>query len=258
MCLILFAYQHHPNYPLIIAANRDEYYARPTAPAQYWNDAPHILAGRDLKERGTWMGVTVHGQVAALTNYRDPLRHCPTAVSRGHLVSNFLRSNAAPADYLQAVVGQAEQYNGFNLLVGHYRSLWYYSNRQGEIQQLQPGVYGMSNHLLNTPWPKLESGRQQLAQCLAQTDIAEEDLWSILASRQQPPDDELPATGVGLEWERRLAPAFIISPEYGTRSSTILLIDNNDQVKLIERTYHPTHSSWQEVSYKFKIKPQPL
>ena len=258
MCLVLFAYQHHPKYSLVVAANRDEYFARPTAPAQYWPDYPQILAGRDLKELGTWMGITVHGQFSALTNYRDPRRHSPEALSRGHLVGDFLRGQQSPAEYLESVAKQASQYNGFNLLVGDKRSLWYYANRQGKLQQLEPGIYGMSNHLLNTPWPKLEQGRQQLAQCLAQPNVSDEDLWAILTNRQKPADDTLPDTGVGLEWERTLSSAFIESPEYGTRSSTILLIGRDDSVRFVERLYLPSLSSWQEASYEFQIKPQPL
>jgi len=168
MCLILFAYQHHPKYPLIVAANRDEYYARPSAPAQYWSDHPHVLAGRDLKELGTWMGITAQGRFAALTNYRDPQRHSTDALSRGHLVADFLCNQQSSHEYLKKIAKQSKQYNGFNLLVGDQKSLWYYSNQQGDIQPIAPGVHGLCNHLLNTPWPKLEQGRQQLSQCLTQ------------------------------------------------------------------------------------------
>ena len=255
MCLILFAYQHHPKYPLIVAANRDEYYARPSAPARYWSDHPHILAGRDLKELGTWMGITVHGRFAALTNYRHPKRHFADALSRGHLVADFLSNQQSPREYLEKVARQSHQYNGFNLLVGDQQSLLYYSNIQDEIQSITPGVHGLCNHLLNTPWPKLEQGRQQLTQYLTQDTVSENDLWSILTNREKALDDTLPHTGVSLEWERTLSSIFIESPEYGTRSSTILLMGQDDSVNFVERRYHSSLSSWQEVSYQFKTMP---
>lgn len=256
MCLLLFAYKHHPKYSLIVAANRDEFYSRPSAPAQYWQDHPHILAGRDLKELGTWMGITVHGRFAALTNYRDPHLHLSEALSRGHLVADYLYHQQSPHEYLGEVAKKAQQYNGFNLLVGDLQSLWYYGNQQGHIQPIAPGVHGLCNHLLNTPWPKLEKGRQLLTQCLAQETILEDDLWNILTNREKANDDILPNTGVGLEWERTLSSIFIESPEYGTRSSTILLIGVDGSVKFIERKYHSSLSSWQESAYEFQIIPQ--
>jgi uncharacterized protein with NRDE domain len=254
MCLILFAYKHHPKYPLIVAANRDEFYSRPTAPAQYWPDYPHILAGRDLKELGTWMGITVHGRFAALTNYRDPRQHTADALSRGHLVANYLKNQQSPQEYLGKIAKQADQYNGFNLLVGDLQSLWYYGNKQGQMHPVVPGVHGLCNHLLNTPWPKLEKGRQQLAQCLTQEDVFEDELWQILTNGEQAADDLLPNTGVGLELERTLSSIFIESPEYGTRSSTILLIRQDGWVTFVERKYHSSKISWQESSYEFQLK----
>ena len=254
MCLVFFANQHHPQYRLIVAANRDEYFSRPSAPAQYWSDHPQVLAGRDLKEFGTWMGITIDGRFAALTNYRDPRRHSASALSRGHLTGGFLCGKQSPTDYLIAVANQAQQYNGFNLIVGDKQSLWYFSNVQEQLLKIPPGIHGLSNHLLDTPWPKLEQGRQQLAQCLNQTDVKISNLWDILTSCQKPDDDKLPQTGVGLEWERTLSSAFVRSPEYGTRSSTILLVGYNDSVKFIERIYHTSLSSWQESSYEFQIR----
>lgn len=254
MCLIFFANQNHPQYRLIVAANRDEYFSRPSAPAQYWTDHPQVLAGRDLKEFGTWMGITIDGRFAALTNYRDPRRHSANALSRGHLTSGFLCGKQSPNDYLISVTNQAQQYNGFNLIVGDKQSLWYFSNVQEQLLEIPPGIHGLSNHLLDTPWPKLERGRQQLAQCLIQTDIAVTDLWDILSDRQKPDDDKLPETGVGIEWERTLSSAFVKSPEYGTRSSTILLVGYDDSVKFIERIYNTSHGSWQESSYELQIK----
>jgi len=254
MCLVFLAYQHHPHYRLIVAANRDEYFTRPSAPAHYWSDHPQILAGRDLQELGTWMGITTDGRFAGLTNYRDPRRHVTTPLSRGHLTAGFLQDKQSPTEYLNSITRQTQQYNGFNLLVGDQQSLWYFSNVQGQLLPITPGVHGLSNHLLNTPWPKLELGRQQLVQFLTKNDVIEEDLWSILTSRQKPADDQLPKTGVGLDWERTLSSPFVESPDYGTRSSTILLVGYNHMVRFVERVYHPSLSSWQEVSYEFQIK----
>jgi len=254
MCLVFLAYEHHPHYRLIVAANRDEYFSRPSAPAQYWSDHPQVLAGRDLQQLGTWMGITLDGRFTALTNYRDPRRHCPNPLSRGHLTGDFLCGTQSPTEYLAAVSSQAQQYNGFNLLVGDKQSLWYFSNVQQQVLPMAPGIHGLSNHLLDTPWPKLEQGRQQLALCLTQAHINEQDLWNILTNRQKPDDGRLPKTGVGLEWERTLSSAFVESPDYGTRSSTILLVGYNDSVRFVERVYHSSLSAYQEVSYEFQIK----
>ncbi len=254
MCLILFAYKQHPNYSLIVAANRDEYFSRSSASAEYWSDYPHVLAGRDLKEWGTWMGVTIDGKFSAITNYRDPARQSADALSRGHLVSEFLCGKQLPFEYLESVASKADQYNGFNLLVGDKQSLWYYSNRQEKVQQVMPGIHGICNHLLNTPWPKLEQGRQQLAQCLKQDDVCEDDLWKILTNRQRAADNQLPVTGVGVERERTLSSIFVEGLEYGTRSSTILLVGYDNSVKFVERRYHSSLTSWEEVSYNFKMK----
>lgn len=254
MCLILFAYKYHPNYPLIVAANRDEFYSRPTSPAHYWSDQPDILAGRDLKELGTWMGITVHGRFAALTNYRDPSQHTVNPLSRGHLVANYLKNQQSPQEYLEDICKQADQYNGFNLLVGDLHSLWYYGNKQGQVHPIVPGVHGLCNHLLNTPWPKLEKGRQQLIQCLTKEEVCEDDLWHILTNEEKAADDLLPNTGVGLDLERTLSPIFIASPEYGTRSSTLLLIRQDGWVTFAERKYHSSQSSWQNSTYNLQLK----
>jgi uncharacterized protein with NRDE domain len=156
MCLILFAYRTHPMYPLIVAANRDEFLKRRTAPAQYWEDAPHILAGRDLEKMGTWMGISTIGQFAALTNYRDPNEKTEGNRSRGELVADFLKINANPGSYMEKLTEKREMYPGFNLLAGNVDELFYYSNIENKVYKLEPGIYGISNHLLNTSWPKVE------------------------------------------------------------------------------------------------------
>ena len=257
MCLILFAHGVHPVYRLVVAANRDEFYARPTAPAGWWEDAPEVLAGRDLRSGGTWMGITHGGRFAAVTNFRDPGAEQSQAPSRGHLVSEFLRSEAPPGEYLDLLVARAAQFNGFNLLVGDTDGIWYFGNRSGGPVELNAGIYGLSNHLLNTPWPKVERGRQALRDLLSITgEPLTQALLQTLADVEPPPDQHLPDTGVGREWERALASPFITTPEYGTRSSTVLLVgrDEDEEVMLVERTVVPGRSKQPETRYRFRIQ----
>ena len=238
MCLILIAYRARPDYELLVAANRDEFHDRPTAPLAFWDDAPEVLAGRDLKEGGTWLGITRAGRFAALTNYRDPRSVRPDAPSRGHLVSDYLRGGEPARGYLDRLMPRADAYNGFNLLLGDETGLYYYSNRAGGFQALAPGVYGLSNHLLDTPWPKLERGRRALRRVLDHgSDPTPDALLHLLMDRTPAPDAELPDTGVPLEWERWLSPIFITAPNYGTRSSTVLMADSAGRTCLVEMTW---------------------
>ncbi|OHE32562.1 MAG: hypothetical protein A3J94_13000, partial [Syntrophus sp. RIFOXYC2_FULL_54_9] len=214
MCLLLFAWRVRDDYPLVLAANRDEFYARPSAPADFWDDEPEILAGRDLQEGGTWLGITRSGRIAALTNYRDPTSFKANAPSRGGLVSGYLRGGADPESYLAGLVPDAGSYNGFNLLAGDRSGLFYFSNR-GSQQKLEPGIYGISNSLLDVPWPKVVQGKKKLAEMLAgKARPTPERLFRLLSDRTRPSDDQLPDTGVGLEWERVLSSLFIQSPTY--------------------------------------------
>ena len=237
MCLIIFSYDNHPEYRLILAANRDEFYERPTAPLGFWPDAPEILAGRDLKEKGTWMGIDRSGRFAALTNFRDPASLQPDAPSRGALVRNFLSGLLPPETYLNDLRPSGERYNGFNLLVGDRYHLYYYSNRMKRIRKLKPGIYGLSNRFLNTPWPKVETGKQEFDRILSHDRIDTESLFCLLADRTRPPDDQLPNTGIGVKLERLLSSRFIFSGDYGTRSSSVLLIGRNQRVQFSERTF---------------------
>ena len=238
MCLILFAYDVHPRYRMILAANRDEFYERPALPLHHWEDTPEILAGRDLRQKGTWLGITRDGRLAALTNFRDPGRIQIDAPSRGDLVAGFLRRSADSASYLSEIGSRADAYNGFNLLVSDGDGVYYASNRGMWCQPLQPGVYGLSNHLLNTPWPKVHLGMERLKNLLTQEDsVLASRLEEMLQDIRVPADDQLPDTGVGLDWERLLAPAFITSPDYGTRCSSILTIDTTGHVVFKEITW---------------------
>ncbi|HEX2208992.1 MAG TPA: NRDE family protein, partial [Longimicrobium sp.] len=202
MCLIALALDGHPAYRLVMAANRDEFYARPTAPAEWWSDAPDVLAGRDLREGGTWMGVTRAGRVAAVTNYRDPeLAQLQGAPSRGALVADFLRGSADAEAYARGLARRAARYNGFNLLVGDEGGWFYVSNRAEGVRRLEPGVYGLSNALLDTPWPKVVRAKAAMEDALAaaEGDAWDAGLWEMLADRVIAADDSLPDTGVGSE-----------------------------------------------------------
>ena len=252
MCLILFAYRYHPGYKLILAANRDEYYNRPTESAQWWKDAPALLAGKDLKAGGTWMGITKNGKVAALTNYRGPGSRDPDAPSRGKLVSDYLLSTSPADEYLETLRRNAALYNGFNLIVGDMDNLFHYSNKEGikEISPLGPGLYGLSNAVLDTPWPKVVKGKQMLEQqVLNKTEISSGTIFSILGDTRRAPFEQLPDTGVGRAIEKILSPIFIKAPDYGTRSSTVLLVDHEDNVTFMEKSVIPPA----DTEYRFKV-----
>lgn len=242
MCLILFSYRKHPRYPLILAANRDEFYDRPTHPLEFWEDKPHILAGRDNLSGGTWLGLSRQGRFAGVTNFRSPAELKSDAPSRGLLVSGFLDSGLPPKEYLTSIQGQGDHYNGFNLLAGDGSGLWYYSNMGQTVLELKPGVYGLSNAFLNTPWPKVDKGLRVFKDCIDNDkDIVINDLFHLLSDSLLPPDEVLPDTGVGLAWERLLAPLFIKSKTYGTRSSAVIVIDSSGHMTFSERTYTQAH-----------------
>ena len=239
MCVIFFAYRQHAEYPLVLLANRDEFYERPTAAAQFWDDAPEIFAGRDLVHGGTWLGVTNAGLFAAVTNYRDPNAPRGT-ISRGNLVGDFLKGADSVEDYLRKIQAHAGDFSGFNLLVGEINSknqaLGYYSNREDKIKILAPGVYGLSNHLLDTPWRKVEKGKIEFSKLLQNYSGENERFFEILADRSLAEDDELPDTGIDYEREKLLSAIYIETPIYGTRSSSLVLIDKNYRISLDERT----------------------
>ena len=241
MCLIVFALQAHADYRLIVAANRDEFFARPSAAAQFWTDAPDLLAGRDLQAGGTWLGVNRSGQLAAVTNVRNPGDPGDRPVSRGKLPLIYLLQQRRLAPAMQSIEAQADQYNGFNLLLGDSRQMAFLSNRGGSISSLAAGVYGLSNASLDTPWPKVTTAKQELAKILqddwSDPDARREDLFKLLHSPHIPADHELPNTGVGLERERMLGARFIQSPDYGTRACTVILFHRDGGTDFCERQY---------------------
>lgn len=235
MCLIALAYRVHPRFPLILIANRDEFYTRPTRPLAPWDDDPRVLGGRDLQAGGSWLGVTETGRIAAVTNFREPHPPRAGARSRGALVGAFLTGTAAPAGYARSLASRAASYPGFNLIAGDRRELWYVTNRGGDPLAIAPGVHALSNHVLDTPWPKVERARAALTAALSGT-WSDDDLLAILADEAGVDDARLPNTGVGLERERALAPVFIRTPEYGTRCSTLVFV-SDDTVRIVELTW---------------------
>lgn len=253
MCLILLSYRQHPRYPLVIAANRDEFYDRPSQPAHFWEEARWILAGKDLAAGGTWFGITRAGRFAAVSNIRDSKPAQENARSRGLLVSEFLRGDLLPRIYLAEVTRQGPRYNGFNLLAGDQNEIAYYNNGSGETLTLAPGLYGLSNHRLDTPWPKVETSKAALAKILGMPAVEPEPILEILADRTLPADDWLPDTGVGLVQERVLASIFIASENYGTRCSSVLIQDRDRRVRFVERNFSPENAGARTVQFEFDI-----
>jgi len=236
MCLIVFAWRPGHAQPLIVAANRDEFYARPTLPLAQWPESPQVYAGRDLEAGGTWLGVGTHGRFAALTNIRDPHRP-PGRKSRGELVARFLTGKLPIDDYLSEVVARSPEYGGFNLLVGNAHELWHFNARETEAVMLPPGVYGLSNAGLDTPWPKLLKARAALSAVL--DNPQPQALLDLLSDSQQAPFADLPDTGVGLATETLLSSVFIASQSYGTRASTALIVQADGARHLVERSFGP-------------------
>jgi uncharacterized protein with NRDE domain len=239
MCLLVLAYGVDPQRPVVLAANRDELYARPTAALSVWPDEPEICAGRDLAQGGTWLGLTRRGRFAALTNFRrGPARAGER--SRGDVVLDYLRSTLAPERYLAELAGYADQFGGFSVIVGDLQHEPHYFSNQGNVtQRLTPGIYGLSNQRLDEPWPKVTRAKQRIATLLATQRVSAEELCDAMDDRDQPLDEQLPDTGIGLERERILAPIFIAGVGYGTRAVTTLLIDSERRALIYERSYGP-------------------
>lgn len=250
MCLILFAWKTDPKFDLVLAANRDEFYDRPTQSAHQWKGS-EIIAGKDLTAGGTWIGLTKTGRFAALTNFRDLQNLDPNAPSRGQLATDFLTSNHTPKDYLQSLKSEKKNYNGFNLLVGDRNALWYYNNINYEISEIQSGIYGLSNGLLNEPWPKVDIGKNDLNNEL-NNGTKVDALFSLLTNEQIAPDEILPSTGVPLDWERSLSPLFIKMDNYGTRCSTVIT-RNQHTISFHEKTYHQTDQHVDDFAIQFDI-----
>jgi uncharacterized protein with NRDE domain len=253
MCIIAIAYNVHPDYPLVIAANRDEFYDRPTAPLAFWPDNPDILAGRDLKHGGTWLGVNRSGEIAAVTNYREPEAGVINSISRGALVSDYLAGDMPPERYLRQIADRKDQYSGFNLVAGNKDALYWYSNRGSRIMRISPGIHAISNHLLDTPWPKVEKIRHQVTETMDADTITPEDFFALLADQSRPPIEMLPNTGVGRQWEKVLSPVFITSDIYGTRSSSVIIVDLSGKMVFCERTFNGSEKPPADRCFQFSI-----
>ncbi|WP_050183496.1 NRDE family protein [Domibacillus robiginosus] len=233
MCLIAIAYQVNRDKPLVVAANRDEFYGRPTLPSHWWEEAP-ILAGRDLEKGGTWMELSKNGRFCALTNYREPGVEGKEKASRGHIVRSFLESEASAEVFLNNLDREKKRYPGFNVIAGTIEALWVYSSRSGSRPfRLPPGIHAISNAFLNTPWPKTVKIKQGMKESFGR----KEEMFSMLQDRERAADEALPDTGVTIEWERLLSPIFIESPHYGTRCSTVLQVNSCRQAQWTERTF---------------------
>jgi len=242
MCLLVLAWQAHPRYRLIVAANRDEFHERPTAPLSRWPAPDNILAGRDLRANGTWLGLDQRRHFGVITNFRELQRPRPDAPSRGGLIPRFLREKTGAQSFLTQLESQAAEYSGFNLLLTDRDSLWYASNRApGFARALSPGVYGLSNEFLDTPWPKLRRVRKEFERWLSDpANGSPEGLFELLDDRTRAnTDEELPQTGLEAEWERVLSAPFVLHPDYGTRCSTVLLLEPSGTAYLAERRFSP-------------------
>jgi uncharacterized protein with NRDE domain len=238
MCLILLAWRVHPEFPLVFAGNRDEAYERPSAAAGFWADEPRIFGGRDLEKGGTWLGVTSEGRLAAVTNYRDGRAARTAPRSRGELAADFLRGADEPRAYLEGATARASDYGGFTLLVGDPERMYWFSNRGRGIEEITPGVHGLSNHLLDTPWPKVTRGKERLSTLIRGDDAGLlRGLFHALADRTVAPDSGLPDTGIGLQRERELSCAFVAGERYGTRASTVLLVSRDNEVVFVEHRF---------------------
>ncbi len=254
MCLILFAWQSHPRYSLVVAANRDEFHRRPTAAADYWKEHPQLLAGQDLQAGGTWLGITRQGRFAAITNYREPqTNQPPLAKSRGHLIRDYLLDTATPADHAKQLLPHGKQYSGFNLLLGDRNALVYVSNRSDKTTRMTPGSHGLSNHLLDTNWPKVCEGRARLEKLLENERVDPEALLELLAARNVVSGSEPPGFELSLAPELTTRKIFLVSPQYGTRSSTVLLVDRNGDVTFVERQFDKDGTSSSTQNYEFRI-----
>jgi len=235
MCILFVAWRQDRNYPLIVAANRDEFYLRPSAPAAFWTELPHVLAGRDLSAGGTWLGVNRCGRFAALTNFREPAGPPHDVKSRGMLPLAFLTGSAKAIEYAEEIRAEYNRYAGFSLVIYDGTDLVFCSNR-GTTRRLDPGIYALSNHQLDTDWPKVSRGRTRFAAAVT-NGASSDELFALLRDRAPAPDEDLPNTGVGLDWERVLSPVFVTTVDYGTRCSSVVRYCMDGPVDFEERTF---------------------
>lgn len=252
MCLVVLAFDCHPRYRVVLAANRDEFHDRPAAPLDWWADAPDILAGRDLAAGGTWLGVDRHGRLGVVTNFREPEPAAPAGTSRGTLVPRFLSGEAGALDFAARVADESPPLAGFSLIVVDGATAAYAANRpRAEARALEPGVYGLGNHGLDTPWPKVALTRERFAAALAAERLEAGPLLRLMAERRPAPDDALPRSGIGLERERLLSSPFVVSEDYGTRCTTVALVGRDGLVRIEERRYGRDGAPSERTSFAF-------
>ena len=253
MCLLLLAYKSHPNYKIILAANRDEFYKRPTLPLHNWKNHPELFAGKDLEGKGTWLGITKTGKLAAITNYRDMASIKKNAPTRGKLVTDFLMNKIPAEKYSDILIKTTKIYNGYNLIYGEINNLYYFSNLNDKALKFSPGIYGLSNHLLDTPWPKVIKSKKKFSKILEETIPSKYELFELLLDSEIFPEKELPNSGLSKELEKMVSPIFTSSDEYGTRSSSVILIDNENNVHFMEKSLN-VNKEWETSSVDFEIK----
>ena len=250
MCLLVFALREHPRLPLIVAGNRDEFHTRPPQAAHWWPDERDIVGGRDLRAGGTWLALHRDGRFAAVTNYRDAHREKASLRSRGHLITDFLNGSVSVAEYLKSIDDAA--YAGFNLLVADHQSAGYLSNRGGGMRELAPGIYGLSNATLDDPWTKVTRTKSKLADLIDEDNVNETSLMRLLGDREKASADEVQTNGLSFAMAHALTAPFIVHPEYGTRCSTVLTIDDAGSVRFLERSFDPGGRPSGDVRYRFE------
>ena len=253
MCLIVMAVGAHPDYPLVLAANRDEFYARPTRNAEWWPDNPDIVGGRDLQAGGTWLAAHRNGRFATVTNFGEARRRRPQKYSRGLLVKGFLESTLSPADYLDTI--EADAYAGFNLVVGDRRDVVYLSNRGGGTRRLEAGTYGLSNTLLDGPWHKIERSKERLSSLLDRGAINETELMRLMSDRQRAPVEQVETGRVDFDTAYALTAPFIVLPNYGTRCTTVLIVDEDGKWHFAERRFGPEGKRLGDTRFTFSADP---
>jgi len=254
MCLLLLSYKTNPNYKLIVAANRDEFYDRPALLLHNWKNHPELFAGKDLKGNGTWLGITKKGKIAAITNYRDMSKIKDNAPTRGKLITDFLLDEMPAEQYTNLLLKTADIYNGYNLIYGNSDNLYYFSNISKEPVKLSKGIYGVSNHLLDSPWPKVVKSKKIFSELINEPSPSKDKLFDLLQDEEIYPDESLPETGLGIELERMVSPIFTVTEKYGTRSSSVIFIDYNDNVEFTEKSFNNKNEEWTTTTLSFKIE----
>lgn len=257
MCLIVFAFNHHPEYPLILAGNRDEFYAREAEQAHIWDTDPAILAGKDLRAGGTWLGVSKKGEFGAITNYRDLDNPIEGERSRGEIIPGFLTRSGKARQKLNRLKQSLQHYSGFNLLAGNKEQLYYLNNVHGKIDPVEPGIHGISNAVLNTPWPKVEMAKLEFKKAITPKSIDRERIFRLLKNSETFPEESLPETGLSPEMEKAVSPIFIETEGYGTRCSNLLTIDSGGRINFIEKTY-PVSDGTSEIINEFTFETESL